>query len=227
MNQVRIVKPNTTYENSKKGGEIDIKSLTNYQRVSQYLVKIFKLVNEHYFNGELETPTITIQSSRGAYGYITTKRIWINGLEHSTYEVNIGAEYLSRSIDEVVCTVIHECCHLYNLMNNIKDVSNRGIYHNANFLKLALSKGLLVERSSRYGWSHTSPSEDTIDFCISYGLEDIQIQRKGLLPTGLGTKTTKPSSTRKYQCPKCSNSVRATKDLSIICGDCNIPFVKV
>ena len=30
----------------------------------------------------------------------------------------------------------------------------------------------------------------------------------------------KKSSTRKYSCPKCGNSVRATKDLALICGDC-------
>lgn len=39
-----------------------MKQLTNYQRVSNYLVKIFKAINEEYFNNELEIPTITIQS---------------------------------------------------------------------------------------------------------------------------------------------------------------------
>ena len=66
-------------------------------------------------------------------------------------------------------------------------------------------------------------------FCEEMGFEDIQIQRGGgfdssLIPKGITHKT---SSTRKYQCPKCKNSVRATKDLSIICGDCRISFVKV
>ena len=31
----------------------------------------------------------------------------------------------------------------------------------------------------------------------------------------------KPSSTRKYVCQCCGNSVRATKDVNIICADCN------
>lgn len=30
----------------------------------------------------------------------------------------------------------------------------------------------------------------------------------------------RPSSTRKYQCPCCKNSVRATKTVNLICGDC-------
>lgn len=36
-----------------------MKQLTNYQRVSNYLVKVFKAVNEEYFENELEIPTIT------------------------------------------------------------------------------------------------------------------------------------------------------------------------
>lgn len=37
---------------------------------------------------------------------------------------------------------------------------------------------------------------------------------------GAETRTKKPSSTRKYICPKCSNSCRATKVINLICGDC-------
>ena len=40
-----------------------MKKLTNYQRTAQYLNKVFKLINEEYFNNELEVPTITIQST--------------------------------------------------------------------------------------------------------------------------------------------------------------------
>jgi hypothetical protein len=48
-----------------------MKQLTNYQRVSNYLVKVFKAVNEEYFENELEIPTITIQSTVGAYGHVS------------------------------------------------------------------------------------------------------------------------------------------------------------
>ena len=41
----------------------------------------------------------------------------------------------------------------------------------------------------------------------------------GTLPKG-GNRRKKPSSTRKYVCPKCGNSCRATKTINIICGDC-------
>ena len=40
-----------------------MKQLTSYNRVAGYLNKIFDLLNEHYFEGELVRPTITIQST--------------------------------------------------------------------------------------------------------------------------------------------------------------------
>ena len=40
-----------------------MKQLTTYNRVAGYLNKIFDLPKEHYFQGELARPTITIQST--------------------------------------------------------------------------------------------------------------------------------------------------------------------
>ncbi len=62
-----------------------MKKLTSYNRVTQYLVKIFKMINERYFNKELEIPTLTIQSSRGTYGHITTHRVWLASEDKFTY----------------------------------------------------------------------------------------------------------------------------------------------
>ena len=143
-----------------------MKALTNYQRATNYLVKVFKAVNEHYFNGDLETPTITIQTSVGAYGHITTSKVWnSNGV--ASYELNIGAETIARPIENVVATMIHECSHLYALMNNIKDTRNRGVYHNRKFKDIAESMGhIQIDKHDKYGWTITSPTEDTINFCI-------------------------------------------------------------
>lgn len=155
-----------------------MKQLTNYQRVSNYLVKIFRAINAEYFDGELEMPTITIQSTIGAYGHITTSKVWNqNGI--NSYELNISADYLNRPIENVVATLIHEAVHLYALMHGIKDTSNRGIYHSRKFKKIAEEMGhLQIDRHEKYGWTITSPTEDTIDFCIKYGFEDILINRE-------------------------------------------------
>lgn len=214
-----------------------MKQLTNYQRVSNYLVKIFKAINEEYFNNELEIPTITIQSTVGAYGHVSVQKVWQNDTT-ATHELNLSADYLNRPIENTVATLIHEASHLYALQNGIKDTSNRGVYHNKNFKKIAEEMGHLhIEKHDKYGWTITEPTEDTIDFIIQYGFEDIQLVRGSQFTfTGIGgsktgnggmvpPKTRKPSSTRKYICPCCGNSFRATKELNVMCMDCNEQFI--
>lgn len=213
-----------------------MKQLTNYQRVSNYLVKVFKAVNQEYFENELEIPTITIQSTVGAYGHVSVSKLWTNG-ETATHELNLSADYLNRPIENVVATLIHEGCHLYAMQQGIKDTSNRGVYHNKRFKELAEARGLHIERHPRYGWTLTEPTEETIDFCINHDFEDILIFRQSfgsLVPVGgakngNGAEPTKrpkkKSSTRKYICPCCGNSFRATKNINVLCMDCNVQFV--
>lgn len=214
-----------------------MKQLTNYQRVSNYLVKIFKAINEEYFNNELEIPTITIQSTVGAYGHVSVQKVWHNN-DTATHELNLSADYLNRPIENTVATLIHEASHLYALQNDIKDTSNRGVYHNKNFKKIAEEMGHLhIEKHDKYGWTITEPTEDTLDFIINYGFEDIQLVRGSQFSfNGIGgskagnggvipPKTRKPSSTRKYICPCCGNSFRATKELNVMCMDCNEQFI--
>lgn len=209
-----------------------MKELTNIQRATQFLNKVFKAVNERYFDNTLEMPVITIQTSVGAYGHITVNKVW-NTDGVARYELNIGAETLNRPIENVVATMIHECSHLYALMNNIKDTSNNGIYHNKRFKEIAENMGCLqIDRHEKYGWTITTPTEETIDFCIEYGFEDIKINRQGAYytvgtatPTPTPKTTRKPTSTRKYICPCCGNSFRATKTINVMCMDCNEQFI--
>ena len=212
-----------------------MKQLTNYQRVAQYLNKVFKLVNEEYFENSLELPTITIQSTVGAYGHVSVNKVWHNN-ESFTRELNLSADYLNRPIENVVATLIHEGCHLYAMQEGIKDTSNNGVYHNKRFKALAEERGLCITRHEKYGWTITEPTETVLDFCIENHLEDIQIVRQSTFNIGIsggkaGDGTTvirprKPSSTRKYVCPHCGNSFRATKDIRVLCLDCNVQYTR-
>lgn len=215
-----------------------MKELTSYNRVTQYLNKVFKLINSEYFDNELEMPTITIQSTVGAYGHVTTSKVWKTESGKASYELNIGADYLDRPIENIVATLIHEGCHLYAMQNGIKDTSNRGVYHNKRFKALAEDRGLIIEKHSKYGWTITTPSEATINFCIDNDLQEVLITRHtGITFTGVGTgkngngtpvKPTAPKkgNSIKWICPCCGAIVRSTKILNIVCGDCNEKFIQ-
>ena len=212
-----------------------MKQLTTYNRVAGYLNRIFDLLNEEYFENTLSRPTITIQSTPKAYGHFSLRSdTWVskNG---ETHEINIGAGTLARPIENVVATLLHEMVHYYNHVNGIQDTSRGNTYHNKRFRESAEARGLIVEHHPTYGWSITSPADSLLDFVLFNGLTDILLNRNELygvrVPvggtnngTGL-TTTTKPSSTRKYVCPCCGMSVRATRTVNIGCLDCDEQMV--
>lgn len=207
-----------------------MKELTSYNRVAGYLNKIFDLLNATFFENALSRPTITIQSTPKAYGHFSLREdTWVSKLG-GTHEINIGAGTLSRPIEEVVATLLHEMVHYYNYEQGIQDCSRGGTYHNRKFKTEAEARGLVVEHSDRYGWNRTLPSETLLDFVIENGLTDILLNRneeRGFAITGTGTHNgfpiglPKKSSTRKYICPCCGMSIRATREVNIACLDCN------
>lgn len=214
-----------------------MKEMIKYSRVCGYLEKMYRQLNKDYFNGELEEPVITIMSTKGAYGHVTCGKVWKTG-DSVRYELNIGAGTLYRPIENIVAIMLHEMVHIYHLMNGIQDTSRGNTYHNKKFRDKAESVDLIIEHDKRIGWSITQPSENLIEYICAQGWQEILITRnEGFSytpPTGspgtsgtsddnesAQTKIKKPSSTRKYICPSCNQSVRATKDTLIICGYCS------
>ena len=167
---------------------------------------------------------------------MTVAKSWRKGQENR-HELNIGAGTLDRPIENVVATVLHEMVHLWNLQIGVQDCSRGGAYHNKKFRDAATQRDLDISYDSRIGWSITEPTEALIDFILEQGWEDIQMNRIewGYISTGTGsgnatrkpTTPTTPNHTRKYQCPCCKNSVRATKEVNIICADCSEKMIQV
>ena len=215
-----------------------MKELTSYNRVAGYLNKIFDLLNEEFFESSLSRPTITIQSTPKAYGHFSlNKDTWISKLG-GTHEINIGAGTLARPIEEVVATLLHEMIHYFNFIMGIQDCSRGNTYHNRRFKDAAEARGLIITHSEKYGYAHTAPSDKILEFCLRFGLTEILINRNeqtyfrvgggsGAHSGANGTVTPRTSSTRKYICPCCRMSVRATRTVRIACVDCQEQMIEV
>ena len=202
-----------------------MKQTVKTSRAAGQLEKMFRELNKHYFAGKLPEPIISLKKTPSAYGHITCSKVWQAGGENK-YEINISSATLDRPIEETASTLLHEMVHEYCMETGIKDTSNNGVYHNKRFKAMAEAHGLEVEHHPKYGWTITSPGIELLDFIEQQGWQDLQMVEGvslldvlGTLPKG-GSRTKKPSSTRKYICPKCGNSCRATKVINLICGDC-------
>lgn len=153
-----------------------MKELVKISRTSGYLEKIFRQLNTDKFNGELEEPVITIQSTPRAYGHVTCSKVW-KSKGVAKYELNIGAGTLDRPIENVVSTMLHEMVHLYHFMHDIQDCSRNGTYHNKKFKEKAESVGLHIEHHPTYGWTITSPTEELFEYILEKDWDDILIGR--------------------------------------------------
>ena len=208
-----------------------MKQLTSYNRVAGYLNKVFDLLNAEFFESELSRPTITIQSTPKAYGHFSLREdTWVSTLG-GTHEINIGAGTLSRPIEEVAATLLHEMVHYWNYIHGIQDCSRGNTYHNRKFKAAAEAHGLIVDHHEKYGWTITKPSDELLEVILKYDLTDILLNRNefsGFQITGTGTHdggfaggAPKKSSTRKYICPCCGMIVRATRNVNVACLDCD------
>ena len=98
------------------------------------------------------------------------------------------------------------------------------------------NKAIKIER---YGWSVTAPSDGLVEFCIENELPKIRLCRNDIVSfrtgvsgphngsTGIFATGKKKSSSRKYACPCCGMSVRATKEVRVMCMDCGEQLVLV
>lgn len=210
------------------------KETSKMSRAVSRLEHMFNKINEDFFNNELPIPIITVQSSPRTYGHCTVAKVW-KKKDGETYELNIAAEVLDYPIEEIVDTLAHEMIHIFCRENNIKEVSRGGVYHNKKFKELAEKIGLDVFYDKRVGWN-TKPSDKILQYAIDNDWSEITLGRKtrtslSSLPTttvtiGTTTPPVRTSSTRKYKCPCCNTSVRATKDVNIMCADCMKLMIK-
>lgn len=209
-----------------------MKELTKYSRLAGYLEKLYDKLNSDFYDGQLERPVITIQSTPRAYGHYSLYNAWsVEG--EGRRELNIGAGTLDRPIEAVIATLLHEMAHQYNdTILNIQDCSRGGTYHNKLFKRTAEAHGLIVTRSEKYGWSATAPSDYLLDWILENDIKEIKINRNeyagiriaggnstangGVAPAGSASR----NSSRRYVCPCCHTIIRATKAVNILCGDC-------
>ena len=196
-----------------------------YIQTVVWLAKLYEFVNQELFKCELERPVITVQTDERnkAYGWFTLNKVWKeNEKDEGNYEINMSAQFLNRPINEIAGTLIHEMCHQWAKENNIQDCSRGGAYHNKLFRKIAEEHGLKVENVAKIGWSKTSITEETERLLGSF----IKSNPPALIYRAAPFKgvRVKTSSTRKYICPCCGNSVRATKSVNIACIDCDEPM---
>jgi hypothetical protein len=135
--------------------------------VTDHLVTAFEFFNNE-LEANLDTPVFTLIPNRGRqsyYGWYWANR-WKDG-KKTLPEINITADTLKRSVEDICETLIHEMAHYKNNVNKIEDC-NANQYHNKHFKKQAEAFGLTVERMRNKGYALTKLGEKAHNLVKKY-----------------------------------------------------------
>ena len=135
--------------------------------VTDRLVEAFNFFNKE-LGSNLDAPVFTLIPNRGRqsyYGWYWQGR-WKDG-KKSLPEINITADTLKRSVEEICNTLIHEMAHYKNNVEGIVDC-NANQYHNKHFKKRAEEFGLEVTRLRNRGYAKTDVGEKAKNMVKKY-----------------------------------------------------------
>ena len=209
-------------ENRRQKGS---NTMATIKKVISELENMFEMFNDEYYNGELDRPVITVAPNNTGHkvsGWCTNYKAW-EDKDGGYYEINICAEFLNRPTVFIAAEMLHEMVHLYCLKNNIQDTSRGGTWHNKRFCEIAKTHGLIVGEDSQYGCITTIDLSAEEFFNTYYENESFDLFR---IPEKKEKKGGGKSNSRKYVCPCCGLIIRATKDVRVICADCNELMLK-
>ena len=142
-------------------------------------------------------------------------------------EVLISGEGLSRPVEAVLATLLHEAAHGVAFVRGVQDTSRQGRWHNKRFAQLASELGLVVEQAPKIGWSVTTLAPGTR---ARFGdvVDGLDAALKAYRhPTATETGKTKARNGAVLVCT-CGRKIRASTTVAaqgpIVCGVCDDAF---
>lgn len=180
----------------------------------------FDYFNKELFENRLDSKRVILNCSRktNALGFCRYVG-WSDG-QHDKAEISLNPDYMSgRSIRDIYSTLVHEMCHLEQLL--FGKVPKRG-YHNKQWAKMMLKVGLkpynIKEPKKMTGMrcSHTIIPDDVFDQAMK------KLPKNCELPY-LGLPVVRKKAVQgyvKFVCPHddCNTVARAKSDAPLMCA---------
>jgi len=189
---------------------------------------IYDYFNEKLFNSSLNNCILNFSRKSKAYGFFAPNR-WSAriGKEH-LHEISLNPEHLTRNPKEVVSTLVHEMCHLWQQDHGQPSPG----YHNKEFAVKMRSIGLQCSHNGQIGGRETG--KNMTHYILENGLYDTFYNKmpESFIypficmqePQKKANKTKKNKT--KYSCD-CGQNIWGKPGLNVFCQDCKSLFQEI
>ncbi len=213
------------YRTKQKNNSPTEEQFSNFQKAYDYF-------NKELFSGILPDCFLNFFRSH-RYAGCFINNLWKKG-DKVTSQISLNSIHLWDEPIEIMSTLVHEMCHLWQFEFG---KPSRSGYHNREFAAKMESVGLITSTTGREGGNRTG--QGMSEYILKGGLFEQkfnEMPKEYLLPwvdnfsdaSSLNNPTTPQRRNKiKYSCPACFTNVWGKPGLSIICGDCDQEFFQV
>lgn len=201
----------------------DTKPTQEYDRFQQ----AYDYFNTRLFADQLPQCLITLQRKRTARGYFWASIFTARVGKATTDEIAMNPEHFGRTDSEILSTLVHEMCHLWQAHYG---KPSRTAYHNKEWGRKMEEVGLIPSATGAAGGKQTG--QQMTHYVAPGGLFEREIQ--ALLDSGFalrwqsGGRASRGKGSAKnkikYTCPDCGQNAWAKPGARLICGDCEQPM---
>lgn len=173
------------------------------------------LMDKFFYEDKFDYFVNTTQR-RNRIGVISERRLFDKG--KAKYEILVCENDLFKNSKRMLIDVLCQIIQIIILQYGVKG-SNHGNYINKWVAEYFHKYGIKTVRT-KYGYEPINCDEKYINELspqCKFGKSDIHLY----IPGERIQNGKKKTSTRKYICPCCGNSFRATKNINMLCLDCN------
>lgn len=194
----------------------DTKPIADYTA----LQNAYDYYNQALFDNVLPDCLITLQRKRNTHGYFWSAIFSSRDTHTQLDELALNPESMTRSDSEILSTLVHEMCHVWQA--HFGKPSRNG-YHNKQWAEKMLAVGLMPQsvpgnKQTGQRCTHSIIPDALFDKCT---IDLLAINFTLRYASGIKNPLANKAKNKiKYTCLNCNQNAWAKPDANLICGDC-------
>jgi predicted SprT family Zn-dependent metalloprotease len=189
----------------------------------QAFQRAYDFFNAELFGSTLPDVLVTLQRKARTKGYFSPERFMGRAISETAHELALNPDHFGRSEREILSTLVHEMCHVWQKVHGKEPRRN---YHDRQWAAKMKEIGLHPSDTGEPGGKETGQS--VTHYIIEGGpfaeafkrLEATGFKLRWQSLAADPERKKKAMTRAKYSCPGCGLNAWAKPGALLICGEC-------